>query len=205
MNKYMIFSIIGAVIVFGFLDIDNLYHFVMNNNIKNDVKYIVQDNLKSQLQILSKASTIQTALAEQSNKSLEIKIKNITADNAINNNVSSLHIVFDVINPNQNTMLLEGITYNVYSNNHHIITGDIGNQIINDVFQSQSEFPIIKNSSLLLKDVQKFQKGSEINNELFNSILKGQAHFLINGTLSLRQTTDTQDIGGNQQFKLVFP
>ncbi len=107
----------------------------MNNYIKNDIKYIVKDEPNSQLQMLSKASTIQIALAEQSNKSLEIKIKNITANNAINNNVSTLHIVFDVINPNQNTMLLEGITYNVYSGNHRIIAGDIGNQVINDVFQ----------------------------------------------------------------------
>ncbi len=156
----------------------------MNNYIKNDIKYIVKDEPNSQLQMLSKASTIQIALAEQSNKSLEIKIKNITANNAINNNVSTLHIVFDVINPNQNTMLLEGITYNVYSGNHRIIAGDIGNQVINDVFQSQSEFPIIENHSLLLKDIQKFQKGSEINNELFNNILKGKAHFMVNGTLS---------------------
>jgi hypothetical protein len=68
-------------------------------------------------------------------------------------------------------MLLEGLNYNLYYNNHLIVTGSIGSQLVSDIFQSKSEFPIVGNGSLVLKDKQKFEKGSsEKDNEAFNNI-----------------------------------
>ena len=103
-------------------------------------------------------------------------------------------------------MLFEGLNYNLYYNNHLIVTGSIGSQLVSEIFQSKSEFPIVGNGSLVLKDNQKFEKGSsEIDNEEYNSILSGNAHQLINGTVFYKQISNIQSYGGTQQFEATFP
>lgn len=209
MIKFIVYPIISLIIVSalfsGFFDADHFYNNFKINNIGKEKNYIEKDGSKSQTQTVAKYSIIPIALAETSVKPLNIKIKNITADKSLGNNESNLHIVFEIKNPNQNSMLLEGINYDLYSKNHHIISGSIGNQVLNDVVQSQSEFPILGNSSLSLKDMQTIQNGEKIDNNLFNNIVKGNANYLVNGTIFYRQTTDVQDTGGIQQFKVFFP
>lgn len=202
MIKFIVYPIISLIMLSAlFTGFSNAGHFYNYFKINNIEKY----GSKSQLQTVAKYSIIPIALAETSAKPLEIKIKNMTTNKSLDNNKSNLHIVFEIKNPNQNSMLLEGINYDIYSKNHHIISGSIGNQVLNDVVQSQSEFPILGNSSLSLKDMQTIQNGDNIDNNLFNNIVKGNTSYLVNGTIFYRQTTDIQDTGGIQQFKLVFP
>jgi LEA14-like dessication related protein len=58
---------------------------------------------------------------------LEIKIKSITV-NKTSDNTARFGAAFDVHNPIQNTILLDGIQYNVYSDNLRIISGDFGTE-----------------------------------------------------------------------------
>lgn len=208
MAKFIVYStMISLIIIFAlspsFVNISHFYNFFKSNDVGKKTKTIGKEG--SELQIQTVANSFPIASAEISTKPLDIKIKNITADNATGNNKSNLHIAFNITNPNQNSMLLEGLNYDLYSKNHHIISGSIGNPVINDVFQSQAEFPILGKSSLSFKDIQTIQKSENIDNNLFNDIVKGNASYLVNGTLFYRQTTDIQDTGGIQLFKLVFP
>lgn len=197
---------ICLIVMFGFFAAYNTQSITMDKDFKNQIENI-QNDPDSQLHKFSNSPLIQTALAEHSSEPLSIKIQNITAvSNPINNNILTIFIAFDIRNHNQNTILLEGLNYNLYYNNHLIVTGSIGSQFVSDIFQSTSEFPIIGNSSLVIKDKQKFEKGSgEMDNEAFVNILSGNAHQLINGTVFYKQISNIQSYGGTQPFEATYP
>jgi len=205
---------LSAVVVMfgGFLAVvataDNPQHVIVNGETKTKIKHPSENQLRSQSHNHN-SQLMQVAVAQQQQptKPLYIKIKNITADYPTHDNISTISIAFDIRNPNQNTILLEGLNYNLYSGNIRIITGSIGSQLISDIFQSQSEYPIIGNGFLVLKDKQNFEKDSETggNSESFNNILNGNAHYVINGTVYYKQISNIQSYGGTQQFEGTFP
>ena len=205
---------LSAVVVMfgGFLAVvataDNPQHVIVNGETKTKIKHPSENQLRSQSHNHN-SQLMQVAVAQQQQptKPLYIKIKNITTDNPTDDNISTISIAFDIRNPNQNTILLEGLNYNLYSGNIRIITGSIGSQLISDIFQSQSEYPIIGNGFLVLKDKQNFEKDSETggNGESFNNILKENAHYVINGTVYYKQISNIQSYGGTQQFEDTFP
>jgi hypothetical protein len=197
---------ISLVVMFGFFAAYDAQSIIMDKEFKKQIVNS-QNEPKSHLNKFSKSPLIQTAVAEHSTEPLSIKVQNITAiGNPTNNNTSTIFIAFDIRNHNQNTMLLEGLNYNLYHNNQLIVTGSIGSQLVSDIFQSKSEFPIVGNGSLVLKDKQKFERGSsETDNEAFDKILSGYAHQLINGTVFYKQISNIQSYGGTQQFEATFP
>jgi hypothetical protein len=196
----------------GFLAVvaiaDNPQHIIVNGETKTKITHASENQLRSQSHNHN-SQLMQVAVAQQQQptKPLYIKIKNITADYPTDDNISTISIAFDIRNPNQNTILLEGLNYNLYSGNIRIITGSIGSQLISDIFQSQSEYPIIGNGFLVLKDKQNFEKDSETggNSESFNNILNGNAHYVINGTVYYKQISNIQSYDGTQQFEGTFP
>jgi hypothetical protein len=200
---------ICLVVLFGFWTANNPQQVIMHNDIKNHIKFSPHNEAISQFQKYFKLPPpIQTAIAaEYSAEPLNVKVKYITATaNTINDNTSTIFIAFDIKNNNQNTILLEGLNYNLYYNNHLIITGSIGSQLISDIFQSRSEFPVLGNASIELKDKQGFDKGSnDTDNELFSNILKANANYTINGTVFYKQISNIQAYGGTQQFETSFP
>lgn len=197
---------ISLVVMFGFFAAYNTHSTIMDKDFKKQIENS-QNEPESHLDKFYMIPVIQTAVAEHSTEPLSIKVQNITVvSNPINNNTSTILIAFDIRNHNQNTMLLEGLNYNLYYNNHLMVAGSIGSQLVGDIFQSKSEFPIVENGSLVLKDKQNFEKdSSEIDNEAFNNILSGNAHHLINGTVFYRQISNIQSYGGTQQFEITFP
>ena len=68
--------------------------------------------------------------------------------------LANIQVAFDVHNPNTNTMILDGVSYNVYVNNILMTSGNIGTEAPEDVIRSQNGFPIIGNSTVTLKDTQ---------------------------------------------------
>ena len=206
-------TLFAVVVMFGgFLAVlaiaDNPLHVIVNSETKTKIKHPSENQPRSQSHNHN-SQLMQVAVAQQQQptKPLYIKIKNITTDNPTDDNISTISIAFDIRNPNQNTILLEGLNYNLYSGNIRIISGSIGSQLISDIFQSQSEYPIIGNGFLVLKDKQNFEKDSETggNGESFNNILKENAHYVINGTVYYKQISNIQSYGGTQQFEDTFP
>jgi hypothetical protein len=208
--SYITISAVVAMFLWFLAVADNPQSVTIDNDIKNKVKHLIQSEPKSHLQKLSKSPPpIQIAAAaptaEQPTEPLSIKIQNVTAGNPTSNNMSTISIAFDIRNHNQNTILLEGLNYNLYYGDHRIVAGSIGSQLISDIFQSQSEYPIIGKGFLVLKDKQTFEEGSEDDKESFSDILKGNAHYMVNGTVYYKQISNIQAYGGTQQFEATFP
>ena len=132
----------------------------------------------------------------------ELSIKDIKAD--INDdNTGNFSIIFNVFNPNKGTVILESISYNVYSNSTRIVSGDIGSRPEGFIDSQDSIFPIIGNSTLILKD----KKIIETNNYLNLSQISRNnelIEFLVNGSYFFKQTSSFQSTGGEQIFSINY-
>jgi hypothetical protein len=77
----------------------------------------------------------------------ELSIKEIKTGN-VDNGTENFSIKFNVFNPNKGTVILESISYNVYSNATRIASGDIGMRPEGLVDSQDSIFPVIGNGTL---------------------------------------------------------
>jgi LEA14-like dessication related protein len=206
MNKPVIYSGIGIaaaaiIIIFAFLDNGGFSHVVISQDEKT-----------------AKDNSITTALAAAAASPaanvapMDIKIKNVVVNKTNDDKSANVQVSFDVHNPNTNTMILDGIRYNVYVDNALITSGNIGSEAPEDVIRSESGFPIIGNSIVTLKDTQAVQKNN-INAASWDKIVAGagaaaavtKLSYLINGTYSYRQTANLEASGGVKEFSLTFP
>jgi LEA14-like dessication related protein len=113
-------------------------------------------------------------------------------------------IIFNVFNPNKGTVILESISYNVYSNSTRIASGDIGNRPEGFVDSQDSIFPVIGNGTLILKDKKIIQSSKDLNlSQIANNI--NASKYLVNGTYFFKQTGSFQSTGGEQQFSINYP
>jgi len=112
-------------------------------------------------------------------------------------------IIFNVFNPNKGTVILESISYNVYSNSTRIASGDIGNRPEGFVDSQDSIFPVIGNGTLILKDKKIIQSSKDLNlSQIANNI--NASKYLVNGTYFFKQTGSFQSTGGEQQFSINY-
>ena len=133
----------------------------------------------------------------------ELSIKNITT-NIVDDKTGNLSIIFDVYNPNKITIMIESISYNVYSNSTRLVSGDIGQRPEGFIDSQDSIFPVIGNGTLILKDkkVIDTSRGLNLSQIATNN---GTSQFLVNGTSSFKQTSSFQSTGGEQEFSIVYP
>ena len=132
----------------------------------------------------------------------ELSIKDIRAE-IIDDNTGNFSIIFNIFNPNQGTVILESISYNVYSNSTRIVSGDIGNRPEGFVDSQDSIFPVIGNGTLILKDKKIIETSNNLNlsqisrdNEL--------SEFLVNGSYFFKQIGSFQSTGGEQTFSINY-
>ena len=133
---------------------------------------------------------------------IDIAIENVTAERDQDNEVN-IQIQFRAFNPNESTVILEAITYNVFANNTRIVSGDIGEKLEGFVASQESVFPIISNGTITLKDSHHLPQG-ELAAKNLEEMLTGQARYTINGTYSYKQTSSIQAIGADRDFELTF-
>jgi flagellar basal body-associated protein FliL len=205
MNKPVIYSGVAVaaaaiIIIFAFLGNGSFSRVLINQDEKT-----------------AKDNSITTALAAAAASPaanvapMDIKIKNVVVNKTNDDKSANVQVSFNVRNPNTNTMILDGIRYNVYVNNALITSGNIGTEAPEDVIRSESGFPIIGNSVMTLKDSQPVQKNS-INAASWDKMAAGagaaavtKPSYLINGTYSYRQTANSEASGGVKEFSLTFP
>ncbi len=114
---------------------------------------------------------------------------------------------FDIFNPNNATLLLELIRYNIFLDNVRIVSGDIGDKLEGFVDSQKGIYPIIGNSNLVLKDEKEIKNEKRISpiwNKLVNDS-NSDLHFIINGTLGYKQSSSFQSTGQDIDFSLKFP
>lgn len=151
---------------------------------------------------ITKASIFNQEALKDS-KPPELSIKEIKTGN-VNNGTDNFSIKFNVFNPNKGTVILESISYNVYSNSTRIASGDIGTRPEGLVDSQDSIFPIIGNGTLILKDKKIIQPNKDLNmSQIANNI--NSSNFLVNGSYFYKQTGSFQSTGGEQQFRLNYP
>ena len=136
------------------------------------------------------------------NPGVDVSIENVSAERDQDNGIN-FQIQFRASNPNESTVILEAITYNVFTNNSRIVSGDIGEKLEGFVASQESVFPIIANSTITLKDSHRLLPNELAPNNL-TEILDGKAHYIINGTYSYKQTSSIQAIGADRDFELTF-
>jgi len=133
----------------------------------------------------------------------KLSIKNITT-NIVDDKTGNLSIIFDVYNPNKITIMVESISYNVYSNSTRIVSGDIGQRPEGFIDSQDSIFPVIGNGTLILKDKKMIDTNRGLNLSQI-ATNNGTSQFLVNGTSSFKQTSSFQSTGGEQEFSIVYP
>ena len=156
------------------------------------------------IMILSQGSNFkfnQEAVTEA--KDLEISLKNVSITNIDNNNIK-VNPIFNVYNPNQGTLILENIHYNVNLQNTRIASGDIGQRPEGFVDSSAGIYPIIGNGTVTLKDEKTIQKDNRIES-VWNKITDETSSFQVNGSFAYRQTSSFQAFGGEIDFDLIYP
>jgi hypothetical protein len=134
---------------------------------------------------------------------LELSIKNITT-NIVDDKMGNLSIIFNVYNPNKITVMLESISYSVYSNSTRLVSGDIGQRPEGFVDSQDSIFPVIGNGTLILKDKKMIDttRGLDLSQIATNN---STSQFLVNGTYFFKQTGSFQSTGGEEEFSIVYP
>jgi len=133
----------------------------------------------------------------------KLSIKNITT-NIVDDKTGNLSIIFDVYNPNKITIMVESISYNVYSNSTRIVSGDIGQRPEGFIDSQDSIFPVIGNGTLVLKDKKIIDTSRGLNlSKIATS--NGISEFLVNGTYFFKQTSTFQSTGGEKEFSIVYP
>jgi LEA14-like dessication related protein len=195
MNKLLIYCSVGvtvaAILIFVFLGDGSFSRVVMN-----------QDKTKDRSITTAAAAAPATNVAP-----IDIKIKNVVVNKTNEEKSANIQVAFNVHNPNTNTMILDGIRYNVYVDNALITSGNIGTEAPEDVMRSQQGFPVIGSSIVTLKDSQTVQRNN-INAAIWDKLMGGDTtkpSYLINGTYSYRQTANLEASGGVREFNLTFP
>lgn len=176
--------IIGIAIIMYFIPNINLSNLNLNNiTFKPDFNY--------------------EALKEP--EPIQISIKNIDVRKDGEN--VKIKTSFGIFNPNNATLLLELVRYNIFLDNVRIISGDIGEKPEGFVDSQQGIYPIIGNSNLVLKDEKEIQNEKRIAtvwNKLLNSN-SSNLQYIINGTFGYKQSSSFQSTGQDMEFSLKFP
>lgn len=197
MNIITVYSVIGvigaAVITFVFLGNGSFNRVLINEDATKQTTHAAHTS----------TSIYAPTAAAITVKPIDINIKNVskTFDKK---NTTTIRVAFDVHNPNSNTMILDGVHYNLYVKNVLITSGDIGAEAPEDVIRSQSGFPVIANSTVILKDAHTIHRNN-MNTMIWDNIAEVKTNYIINGTYSYRQTAGLQASGGANQFSLAFP
>ena len=167
------------------------------NQLSTDLSKIGLANIN-----ITKASIFNQEALKDS-KPPELSIKEIKTGN-VDNGTENFSIKFNLFNPNKGTVILESISYNVYSNSTRIASGDIGTRPEGLVDSQDSIFPIIGNGTLILKDKKIIQPNNDLNmSQIANKF--NSSNFVVNGSYFYKQTGSFQSTGGEQQFRLNYP
>jgi hypothetical protein len=136
-------------------------------------------------------------------KPLLLTINKVTA-RPIDNSSAEVNIAFNVFNPNTGTIMLEAISYNIFTNSKRLLSGDIGEKPEGFVDSQENIFPIVGNSTLTVKSKGVVMKDNT-DSGLWNDIVNNNTRYLINGTFSYKQTSSFQSTGADNDFNIQYP
>jgi hypothetical protein len=133
-----------------------------------------------------------------------LAIKDITTTQVDDEN-AQVKITFTVENPNNTTVLLENIHYDISVDGKRMIIGDVGESPEGFLASQGSIFTIVSGSTLTVSDTQTAERNSAVAEE-WDRMVAGDATFVVDGMYFYRLTAGNLDTStGEQQFTLTFP
>jgi LEA14-like dessication related protein len=133
----------------------------------------------------------------------ELSIRNITATR-MDNASATVRVTFDMYNPNQSPLLLEALQYTLTVGGFRMTVGDIGGSPEGFVASSADLTQIQSKNSVPLTDIQVVTRNN-LNADSWDSMVKGTAHYQIEGFYSYRTNAMLETTTGEKDFTLTFP
>ncbi|MDW0142194.1 MAG: hypothetical protein QOK82_03660 [Nitrososphaeraceae archaeon] len=194
--KIMGKKIIVSAIILAWISIIIYFTFLNSTFLTGNISKLGMLNMKFTEASIFNQDALKDAIPP------ELSIKDIRAE-IIDDNTGNFSIIFNFFNPNKGTVILEMISYNVYSNSTRIVSGDIGNRPEGFVDSQDSIFPLIGNGTLILKDKKIIETSNNLN---LSQISRNNelSEFLVNGTYFFKQTGSFQSTGGEQTFSINY-
>lgn len=189
-------KIIVSAIILAWISIIIYFTFLNSTFLNGNISKLGMLNMKFTEASIFNQDALKDAIPP------ELSIKDIRAE-IIDDNTGNFSIIFNVFNPNNGTVILESISYNVYSNSTRIVSGDIGNRPEGFVDSQDSIFPVIGNGTLILKDKKIIETSNNLN---LSQISRNNelSEFLVNGSYFFKQTGSFQSTGGEQTFSINY-
>lgn len=136
-------------------------------------------------------------------RSLVVSVKDVHVE-PVDKTRANVNVIFDIFNPNKATVMLEVISYNLYTNSERMVSGDIGEKPTGFVGSQANIFPIVGNGSIIVKDSKVIEREGP-NETNLDGLVGNSQHYIINGTFSYKQTSSFQSSGGENNYSLTFP
>jgi hypothetical protein len=131
-------------------------------------------------------------------------VKDISVKKSTDGDKADVQVTFTVKNPNNTTVILETIHYDVNVDGVRMTIGDVG-QSAQGFLDSQSNlFPIVSGSTLTVRDTQTVDRNSAIA-PAWDKMVAGNAQYTVTGTYGYRLTAaDLQTTAADKDFSLTF-
>ena len=118
---------------------------------------------------------------------------------------ADVKVTFTVENPNNTTVLLETIHYNINVDEQRMTIGDVGQSPEGFLASQGSIFTIVSGSTLTVSNTQAVERNS-VNAEAWDKMVAGEATYTVDGTYFYRVTAGNLDTStGEENFVLTFP
>ncbi len=130
----------------------------------------------------------------------DISVTNVEGDNA------NVQVSFRVSNPNQRSLYMEAIQYNLHINDEHITMGQWGDIAAGFVAPSEGVLIVSEGFSNITAEPEPAERNSQIAEE-WDSMVNGTAQYTVSGTYAYRLTqANLQTTAEEQQtFEVTFP
>lgn len=130
-------------------------------------------------------------------KPLTIQLNNISVL-SVSEKEATLELKFDVSNPNETTLLLEMISFDIYENDIKVGYGEIGERLSGQVTSSNyytvlSDYPLVISDEITIKNTGK-------NPEFWMTLQQGTAKWRIQGEAFYSTTSAFSGIAGSTAF-----
>ena len=127
-------------------------------------------------------------------KEVILSLTNIEIQKIDEENVK-IEVVFDVFNPNRNTLVLETIEYNLIANGIRIAQSDIGERLQGALTGTGQTYYVVPDLTLTLKDTIQLRK-TELFSPIWNDLQNDNVDWRVSGSFFI---TDPVRLGGQEK------
>ena len=145
-------------------------------------------------QLQPPAQQVGTTTTPQGMQDVILSLTSVQVQKIDEENVK-IEVVFDVFNPNRNTLVLETIEYKLIANGIRIAQSDIGERLQGAVTGTGQTYYVVPDLPLTLKDTIQLRK-TEIFTPIWSDLQKDKVEWRVSGLFVI---TDPIRLGGQEK------